>query len=206
MKKISLLLISVFFATVSFGQFHIGPQVGYTASNLSLDVDSISNSMKSNFLVGAFVRLGGKVYIQPEVNYMTQGSIFKWPSLSGGLSPLEQEISIKTLQVPVNLGWKLIDAKVFNIRLMGGVVMNFNMDTEIETTGDNSNYNGLVPEDFKDMTWQWDAGLGVDVLMFAIDVKYVGGLTNILQDIHYNEGTVTSKSNLFVVTLGWKIF
>jgi hypothetical protein len=205
MKKISLLFIAILMSAVSFGQFHIGPQVGYSASNLSLNVDSISNSMKNNFIVGAFVRLGNKIYVQPEVNYMTQGSIFKWPSFSNP-SPLKQEITIKTLQVPVNLGWKLIDAKVFNLRLMGGIVMNFNLNTDITTSGDNSNYDGLVPDDFKNMTWQWDAGAGVDILMFALDVKYVGGITNILDDIKYENGTVTSKSSMFVVTLGWKIF
>ena len=205
MKKITLLFIAIMMSAGTFAQFHIGPQIGYTASNLSLNVDEVKNDMKNNFLVGAFMRIGNKIYLQPEVNYLTKGSVFKWPKI-GNLSPLQQDIKIKTLQVPVNLGWRLIDAKIFNIRLFCGVVMDFNMDTQIETSGDEQDYSGLVPDDFKNMTWQWDAGLGVDVLMFAIDVKYVGGISNIFKDIKYQDGEVTSKSNLFVVTLGWKIF
>jgi len=205
MKKITLLFIAIMMSAVTFAQFHIGPQIGYTASNLSLNVDSITNDMKNNFIVGAFMRIGNKIYIQPEVNYLTKGSVFKWPKLNS-LSPLQQDIKIKTLQVPVNVGWRIINAKVFNLRLFGGIVMDFNLNTEIETTGDNQDFSGLVPDDFKNMTWQWDVGAGVDILMFALDVKYVGGITNIFKDIQYQNGEVTSKSNLFVVTLGWKIF
>ncbi len=204
MKKISLLLFSLLFTMFSYAQLSVGPQIGYTASNLSMNRDSITNSMKHNLLVGGFVRLGTKVYIQPELNYLTQGSVVKWPSL-GNLSPLQQEITIKTLQVPVNLGYKVINAGIVSVRLFGGAVMNYNLNTQIENTNDSEEYQKLVPEDFRNLTWQWDLGAGVDVLMFTLDVKYVGGITNVLNDIQINGTEITSKSNLFVVTLGWKI-
>ncbi len=208
MKKLLIFLVAVSTTALSYGQLHFGPQIGFTASKLSLDQGDIQNSMKSNFLFGAFVRMGKKIYIQPEVNYYTQGSIFKTPSISGGISPLEQEISLKSLQVPVNLGWRMINLEIVNIRLFGGVVANFVLDKTVNTTsGDPNDYEtALVPDDFKDSNWQFDVGVGVDVLMFAVDVKYVGGLSNILNDVQFNGNSVTSKSNLFVVTLGWKIF
>ncbi len=207
MKKLIIFSIAVLTSALSYGQLHFGPQIGFTASNLTMDVDDIQNDLRSNFLIGAFVRMGKKIYVQPEVNYYTQGSIFKYPAI-GSLSPLEQEIGLKTLQVPVNLGWRMINLEVVNIRLFGGVVANFVLDKKIETTSGNPDdyENALVPEDFKDVNWQWDAGVGVDILMFAVDVKYVGGFTNVLNDVQFDGNTVTSKSNLFVVTLGWKIF
>jgi hypothetical protein len=207
MKKLIIFSIAVLTSALSYGQLHFGPQIGFTASNLTLDVDDIQNDLRSNFLIGAFVRMGKKIYVQPEVNYYTQGSIFKYPAI-GSLAPLEQEIGLKTLQVPVNLGWRMINLEIVNIRLFGGVVANFVLDKKIETTSGNPDdyENALIPEDFKDVNWQWDAGVGVDILMFAVDVKYVGGFTNILDDVQFDGKTVTSKSNLFVVTLGWKIF
>jgi hypothetical protein len=207
MKKLIIFSIAVLTSALSYGQLHFGPQIGFTASNLTLDVDDIQNDLQSNFLIGAFVRMGKKIYVQPEVNYYTQGSIFKYPAI-GSLSPLEQEIGLKTLQVPVNLGWRMINLEIVNIRLFGGVVANFVLDKKIETTSGNPDdyENALVPEDFKDVNWQYDVGVGVDVLMFAVDVKYVGGFTNVLNDVQFDGKTVTSKSNLFVVTLGWKIF
>ncbi len=207
MKKILILFVAVFTSAVSFGQLHFGPQIGYTASNLTLDQGDIENNLKSNFLFGAFVRMGKKIYIQPEVNYYTQGSIFKTPA-DGNLSPLEQEISLKSLQVPVNLGWRMINLEIVNIRLFGGAVANFILDKQVKTTSGNADdyESALVPDDFKDVNWQFDVGVGVDVLMFAVDVKYVGGISNILNDVQFDGKTVSSKSNLFVVTLGWKIF
>ncbi len=207
MKKLLIFLIAVSTATLSYGQLHFGPQIGYTASNLTINQDSITNSLQSNFLLGAFVRLGKKVYLQPEVNYYTQGSVFKTPSI-GGLSPLEQEIKLKSLQVPLNVGWRMINLEIVNIRLFGGAVANFVLDKQINTTSGNADdyETALVPEDFNDINWQFDVGVGVDVLMFAVDVKYVGGLSNVLKDVNFNGNTVSSKSNLFVVTLGWKIF
>lgn len=193
---------------MSYGQFHIGPQIGYTGSNLTLNVDSISNSLKSNFLVGVFMRFGKKIYIQPEVNWLTQGSVFKYPSFKDGIVPLEQNIKLSTIQVPVNVGWRIINLKVVNIRIFAGIAANFVMNTTIDTkSGDPDDYeNALVPDDFKSVQWQWDVGAGVDILMFAVDVKYMGGINNLLDNVQLDGNTITSKSNIFVVTLGWKIF
>lgn len=208
MKKITLVIAAFLISGSIFAQFHFGPQIGYSASNLTLDTDSISNGLKNNFLIGVFVRMGNKIYVQPEVNWMTQGSVFKYPSIQDGIVPLEQDIKLSTIQVPVNLGWRIINLEVVNIRLFAGIAANFLMNATIDTkNGDPDHYeDALVPDDFKNVTWQWDAGVGVDVLMFAIDVKYMGGLSNVLDDFKVDGTTITSKSNLFVVTLGWKIF
>lgn len=189
------------------GQFTIGPQVGYTASNLSVDKSEIVNNLKNNFLIGAFVRIGKKIYVQPEINWLTQGSILKYPSLSNP-SPVEQEIKLNTIQVPLSLGWRIINLEVVNIRIYGGASANFIMNTSINTkNGDGSEY--LLPSDFDNVQWQWQLGAGVDVLMFALDVRYFGGINNIMsKDITIDSETrsISSKSNLFEVVLGWKIF
>jgi len=205
MKNISLLLIAVIFSISSYAQLHFGPQIGYTASMLSLNVDDIKNEMKSNLLIGAFARIGSEYYFQPEINYLTQGSVFKWPA-QDNVSPLEQNITIKTLQVPANVGWRALNTHLVNVRIFGGIVMDFNLDTVIENSFETENHTKLVPDDFKSFTWQWDTGVGVDVLMFSLDIKYFGGLNNILDNIQYKNKEITAKPNLFVVTLGWKIF
>lgn len=206
MKKIVLSLAVLLITSMSYGQFHIGPQIGYTASNLSMSYDSISNGLRSNFLAGVFIRMGKKIYVQPEVNWLTQGSVFKYPSFNN-LSPIEQTVKLNTIQVPVNVGWRMINLKIVNLRIFAGVAANFVVNKKITTSGDEQNYPEALPteDDFKNTVWQWDAGLGVDVLMFAVDVKYVGGFNNIFDDFHFENNTLTSKSNLFVVTLGWKI-
>lgn len=207
MKKLILIIAVLLISVMSYGQFHIGPQIGYTASNLSVNVDSITNNLKSNFLIGVFARFGKKFYVQPEINWLTQGSVFKYPKI-GDFSPIEQNVKLNTIQVPVNVGWRMINLEIVNIRIFAGIAANFIVNKNIKTSGDDQNYPEALPteDDFKNMQWQWDAGVGVDVLMFAIDVKYMGGLNNIFDDFQFENGTtLTSKSNLFVVTLGWKI-
>jgi len=206
MKKLIVAVIALVITVSSYGQFSIGPQVGYTGSNLSISKDSITNGLRNNFVVGFFARFGKKIYVQPEVNWLTQGSVFKYPSMSS-ISPIEQKIKLNTIQVPLNIGWRMINLKVVNVRIFAGIVANFITNTTITTSGGDPNYYDALPteDDFGKTQWQWDAGVGVDVLMFAIDVKYMGGINNILKDFEYNDGTISSKSNLFMVTLGWKI-
>ena len=206
MKKLLIIAVIMLATGSMFGQFTIGPQVGYTASNLTVDHSEIVNNIKSNFLIGVFARFGKKIYVQPEINWLTQGSILKFPSLSNP-NPVEQEIKISTIQVPLSVGWRIINLKVVNIRIYGGVTANFVTNTTINTTnGDGMDY--LLPSDFNSVQWQWQLGAGVDVFMFALDVRYFGGINDIMtKDITIDSETqtISSKSNIFEVTLGWKI-
>lgn len=203
MKKLSLLLITFLMAGVMYGQFHIGPQVGYTAANLSVDKSDITNGLQNNMVVGVFMRLGKKIYLQPEVNYLTQGSVFQFKF---GQSLIKQDVQLKSIQVPLNLGAQLIDLKVAKLRVFGGVTANFVANKTINTTGDPSEY--LKPDNIKDVTFQYQVGVGLDVLMFALDVKYYGGINDLVNgNVTYNSATqsVSAPSNVFMVTLGWKI-
>ncbi len=204
MKKFSLFFLAILISGISYGQFHIGPQIGYTASKLSYKGTDITNSLKNNMLVGVFMRIGKKIYVQPEINYMTQGSVFKFPSL-GSTSVVEQDVSLKSIQVPLSLGWQFLNLKVVKLRIFGGATANFIVNKTIDTkNGDPKDY--LLPSDFSDIQWQYQVGFGIDVLMLAIDIKYYGGLNNIV-NLKYDNNTKTLNSgvNVFEVTLGWKI-
>jgi len=206
MKKFSLLLVAVLMSGIMYGQFHIGPQIGYTASKLSYKGSDISNGLKNNMLIGVFMRFGKKIYLQPEVNYMTQGSVFKFPTF-GSTSPVEQDVSLKSIQVPLSLGWRIINAKVFKLRIFGGATANFVVNKTIDTkNGDPKDY--LLPDDFSNVQWQYQFGAGVDIFMFALDVKYYGGINDLFNGtVKYDKDThqVTGAANVFEVTLGWKI-
>jgi hypothetical protein len=209
MKKFSLLLAAVLLSGMMYGQFHIGPQIGYTASKLSYRASDITNGLKRNMLVGVFMRIGKKFYVQPEVNYMTQGSVFKFPFTGGSSSFIEQNITLKSIQVPLNFGWRIINLKVVNVRLFTGATVNFIVNKNItlsDKSADPKDY--LLPDDFKKMHWQYQIGAGVDVFMFAIDVKYYGGINNLFNgNVTYDNQshTVSGSSSAFEITLGWKI-
>jgi hypothetical protein len=202
MKKLTLLMLLLFVSGMMFAQFHIGPQIGYTSSKLTTNTSDIKSTFKSNFLFGAFARFGEKIYIQPEINWLTQGGI--WEATTDGTDLGKTEMTYKTIQIPVSVGWRLIDLKLVNIRIFGGLSANIATDKKMKLDGITQD---IKDADWNNMVWQYQVGAGVDVLMFALDLKYMGGLNNLYKgDIQYDGKTLSTKSNLFMVTLGWKIF
>lgn len=194
MKKILILLIVLFVALDNFGQFSIGPKIGYTSSKLSTDRDSIQESIKNNFQIGAFFRFGKKLYIQPEVVYATSGGTMKLEGTS-----VKETIKLNNLYVPLLVGYKLINAKVFNLRVLAGPAANFILNKTIDF---NQSYPAPVQEaDIKNIAWGMDVGAGVDLLFLTLDLRYEFGLNN----IYNGTGSQSIKSNVFIVSLGFKL-
>lgn len=217
MKRITLIISAILIVTSMQAQFHFGPQIGYNATRLTTNIDDITTSLGNNFLFGAFARFGEKIYVQPEVNWMTQGSVFKYPEVDLGgsdLSPFQQDIKLNSINIPVSLGWRIINLEIVNIRLAGGIAANIVTNKTINNSQDISDvdedlFKPITESDIEDLNWNYQVGVGVDVLMFALDVEYIGAFGEpIVGDIKYNEEThnISSSGNMFQVTLGWKIF
>jgi hypothetical protein len=197
MKKILILFIVLFAALDNFGQFSLGPKIGYTTSKLSTDLDSIAESAKSNFQIGAFFRFGKKLYLQPEIYYATSGGTLK---LEG--TQLKETIKMKNLSVPVLVGFKLINAKIVNLRILAGPVANFILDKTV--TADEAIQTPLLGSDFKNVAWGFDVGAGVDVFFLTLDIRYEFGLNNVYNPPDGSE-IESIKSKFFVVSLGFKL-
>jgi len=194
MKKLLIIFLILFAIQESFGQFTFGPKVGYATSKLSTDFDSIKESVKHNFQIGAFARFGKKFYLQPELIYATSGGTLKNESTGA-----QEEISRKNICIPLLVGFKLINAKVINLRVMAGPVVNYDIGTKIES----NEYviNQMDPDDLKKASLGLDMGAGVDVLIFSLDLRYELGLNN----IYNGDMDMSMKSNMFIVSLGIKL-
>jgi hypothetical protein len=160
-------------------------------------LEDIKESARNNFQVGAFMRFGKKLYLQPEIFYATSGGTLKLES-----SGLEENIKMKNLCVPVLIGFKLIDAKVFNLRVMAGPSANFIIDKEVEY--DDPIQYPLQDSNFKNVAWGMDAGAGVVILFLSLDLRYEFGLNNIYIPSDGGESQKIS-SNVFIVSLGFKL-
>ncbi len=194
MKKLLIIFLILFAIQESFGQFTFGPKVGYATSKLSTDFDSIKESVKHNFQIGAFARFGKKFYFQPEFVYATSGGTLKNESTGA-----REEIDRKNICIPLLVGFKLINAKVINLRVMAGPVVNYDIGTKIES----NEYviNQMDPDDLKKASLGLDMGAGVDVLIFSLDLRYELGLNN----IYNGDMDMSMKSNMFIVSLGIKL-
>ena len=211
MKKLVLTFVLIFASSMIFAQFTLGPKIGYNTSKLSVDQSDIETSLKNSFQFGIFARLGSsdsKVYLQPEINWLTQGGVFKQPEVTGNISPFEQEIDLKTIQIPVIIGYKIINPKIINIRILAGPVASIITDKKIESKDISGYIKPIEDANIEDLIWSLQVGAGVDILMFTIDVRYNIGLNKVINDITIDGTPVTfaSKVSGFSVSLGWKIF
>jgi hypothetical protein len=199
MKKASIVLLLFLIANLGFSQIPgltLGPKIGYNSNRLTTDFDSITSDAKGSLQYGAFIRIGKKFYVQPEVNYVLKGGKIKFGSL--GI----QELKLKSVTVPILFGIRPINAGVFNFRLMAGPTMSFITETTIDTP------NGLIDafpikskDDLKETMWSLQLGGGIDVMFMTLDVRYELGVEN----LYTGKQDFTLKNNLFNVSLGIKL-
>ncbi len=201
MKKLSVLTALLLAVTFTFGQLTLGPKVGYHASELTTNIKEVESDFKDNFNFGIFLRTGQKVYLQPEVNFLDRGGIFNFQDT--GNNSLNQEIDIKTLEVPLLLGFQLIKVGIVNLRVMTGPSASFVLQKNVKSTGQSGDGGNLSTDSIEDLVWGLNVGGGIDISVFTIDIRYQIGFNEVIkatQDYDFN-----SKSNIFAVSLGWKI-
>ncbi|NQV01081.1 MAG: PorT family protein [Bacteroidia bacterium] len=196
MKKYIILSVLLLSSVIVFGQFTVGPKVGYNASKFSTDLDTVSSTFKSGFQIGVFVRIGKKFYVQPELYYTTQGGVFE-----SNTTNWQQKISIGSLDLPVLVGFKLLNAKAVNLRILAGPMASFVVNKSVKDAG--GVLGPIENADINSINWAIQAGAGLDVLFMTLDVRYQIGLNNLIKDI--DNATINSKNSVWVVSLGFKI-
>ena len=197
MKKYLIILAMVLFSVSVFGQFTIGPKVGYNASKLSTNLDTITSNFKSGFSIGVFVRIGKRFYFQPEVYYTTQGGVFE-----SNAKDWKQKVNIGSLDIPALVGFKLIKSKVVNLRILAGPLASFVVNKSVKNAG--GVLEPIKNADINSVNWAVQVGAGLDVLFFTLDVRYQIGLNNLIKTIE-NNAEINSKNSVWVVSLGFKI-
>jgi hypothetical protein len=208
MRKTFIILIlfvaALFTSEKSAGQFVFGLKLGYNASKLSTDLDSIKSSFGSGFHAGAFFRIGKRVHLQPEIYYTLSASSVENQG-TNTLNNWEQKITVGSLDIPVLVGINIIQSKLIKWRIMAGPEVSFVVNSKIKDvslTGpvENSNINTT--------NWYIQAGTGIDILFLTLDLRYQAGLNSIINDVTASDNKVypvNSKGNLFVVSLGFKL-
>ena len=219
MKK--LIIAAVLLLCVSFAnaQLNFGIKAGYNSSLGINDLGSITNGsynlnsaraeMSNGFQAGVFARLGfNKVYFQPELLY-TMGKKDYTMSVTdaNGSGTFDKNVKVSTVDVPLLLGYKVLDLKLVNLRVFAGPKLRFNAGSTLDfnnVTGGNFNTADLQ-RDVKAAQLGLEAGFGVDVLMLSLDFRYQ--VINDMYQTKLKDVTVDNlPANTFVISLGWKIF
>lgn len=192
MKKVSLFAFAFFVTTSAlFAQeTAFGIKGGLNLTSLKIDDPEATYNARTGFHAGFFLRgKFDKVGIQPEILLYTQKGEFTGPAYDG-----EENFSYITVPILIKF------YPVSGLNIHAGPQFGFLIDGERTT----KTLIGTIKEDIKDEYKNtdivisagagWDFGFGL-----SIDARYNIGV----QDINEAADGETTKSRVFLVSLGW---
>ena len=192
MKKYFLSLAILIAVSISAkAQFSLGIKGGVNFSQIN--TDNLHESTLVGYQAGLFARIGGGLYLQPELYLGSSGG--KFNSSNDG-ADYSSQVRFTTLNAPLLIG-KSFGSKDLNFRIMAGPVYSYNLSTnENFSQNFNAAYNDFGK--YNNSTLGYQAGAGVDIGAATVDLRYEGGLTK----LNENYG---QRQNLWALSVGFKI-
>ena len=171
-------------------QFSLGVKGGVNFSKVNND--NFNSSTVTGYQAGLFARIGGPVYLQPEVYLSSTGGDFHSSDYT-----YTDHVRFTKLNVPLLLGFRF-GADNLNFRIMGGPVYSYNLNTN-ETFS--ANFNGAYADfgHYNNSTLGIQGGAGIDIGPLTVDGRYEGGL----QDVNKDFG---QRQNIWALSVGFKFF
>ncbi|MCX6282338.1 MAG: porin family protein [Bacteroidetes bacterium] len=205
MRRFTLMTLFLLISAMTFAGLKLGIKAGYNANKLTANIDSVSSQFKSGMQLGIFLRAGKRFYVQPELYYSLQGAEYILNDPTNTRS-WNQKVTIGSIDIPVLLGFKIINGEKINFRVNLGPEVSFVTNRQVK------DLNDLVPgpitgSSINPVNWYIQAGLGVDLWFFTIDLRYLGGLNEVISSVQSGLQTwdFSSKNNVFQFSLGFKI-
>lgn len=196
MKRSVFILLLLLSAQTAFAQIDFGPRVALTASRLNL-VDFVPKVSAGNFEIGyqagLFLRIqpkNWKWYVQPELLYT---NLKAETNIGSGVDGYEFE----SLDFPLLIG-----------RNIGPVRVNAGPSLRKELTNERTMSDGSVIflGNRGRKTLGYQAGAGIDVMRFMIDLKYEGSFRVV--DDQGGVGVLRENPRPYhwVLVVGYKLF
>lgn len=201
MKKYLLLFALVFIGYSASAQVTLGPRIALTSTNLDIreDVAAVqAGDAEFGFQYGLFARFKVPViglYVQPEVLISNSEA-----TISSTTNADNVDLSFNRVDVPVMIG-----AKIGPLRINAGPSFSF-------LTGAESDVNGTITDikdNYSSTTVGFQAGIGIDILKFVIDLKYEGSLNEQFgNDVTAGGLTFATdeRPSHLVLAVGFKLF
>lgn len=189
----------------------LGPKIGVNSSVLYTDINAYNEDETLGYKGGLFFRFANRsrVFLQPEAYLDLKGGNFSYdinerdpytPSMTT-MEDAQLKVRLQTLDVPLLLGLKVLDLYGFNFRLMAGPVASYIIEERVTLEAGGEDLSYRLPEDlYEDAIWSFQAGGGMDILMFTVDFRYEFGLNNIS-----SLSTTETRTYLYNLSVGMKL-
>ena len=199
MKKLFIAFVMVLGATQAFSQNGVGIKAGLSSTEIDFkSKDFVPADAQTGYHVGLFGRFGGAgFFVQPELLFtQTSGEFAFVPGgVSGGTPPENYKAEFNRLDVPVMLGFRMFKV----IRVMAGPIASVNVNSKLENSA-----STVREANFKEATFGYQAGLGVDIGILSVEGKYEGGLSKVTENI--GQYSTDNRINQWVLSVGFRLF
>lgn len=167
MKKLLLATLVCFWGIGAMAQLPVTFGIHGGVSNNRIKVRDIfsSNGTKTNsgFTLGGFMRINmGKLYLEPSLNFSHKKSTVK--RHSHGEEENNVDLKMNTLDIPLMLGFQVLDLSLFQLRTFIGPVFSTGRIKNMKRLGDDVTVDNTY--------WHGRIGVGIDLWKLAFDINY----------------------------------
>lgn len=209
--RLALIMISMGCSFVAMAQksvatgsfFSLQVKGGVNLAQIKTDAGSFNANLEESlqtqkgYVFGASMRVGRKLFIQPELLFSQKGGEVK-SLVNNVMTGFDMQYT--TLDLPLLVGYK-----IGRFHILGGPVFsnNISSNTGLKEAINATYYSYLNDNGYKKSTMAFQVGAGLTLLGLTLDVRYETG-QNILNSIQNLEG-LTTKPQLIQATIGFKI-
>lgn len=184
MRKVILTLVAIILSLfLASAQLKFGVKAGY---NSSLNIDNLTSLLSgtynltnvkselgNGFHAGVFARIGKKIYVQPELLYALQKKDYTitLQDVSNSTVTVDKFLTTSTIDVPVLLGYSLVNSEVLKLRVFAGPKFRLNAGSQLEFANVSNVDIEQLKGDFKKSTVSLEAGVGFDILFLTVDAR-----------------------------------
>lgn len=189
MKKIFLIIAVLGCSIAAISQTKFNPTLGPSFSYFSNESDNVDVVGKTGFTAGFNLRFGEQLFFQPGAFYFRSNNTIEEVG-NVDISGQRFEFRTEGVRVPLMIGVDLIANERLGIRFYTGPNVAFIFDDEDEL---------IDVDDFllRDVIWGYNAGVGLDLGIFTVDLNHEWGLSNM-----FNSDRITSRNNRLFLTVG----
>jgi hypothetical protein len=201
--------------TAGFAQapfFSFGPKSAVNFSRFSTDVKYWYTNYRPGFDAGLFFRFHiNRFYIQPEALYSLfrtdmHYSRFYFTGQFASLSTMDVFVNTSTINMPVLIGYAVLNWPIGNLRVFAGPRLTYTL----RSVQENNRHDFPLSFESTPVNFSGQAGVGVDIFFFTLDVRYDYTFTDVLKGLYGNANNALYEGSLhpgvFIISLGWKIF